>query len=74
MAGLCCEVGGFVILLGGGVEILNTTVDERSDRTGRLLDGIGLLGDGELLHQLIKNLDALGVLGGDLSSGGRHYE
>lgn len=62
---------GGVILLGGGVEVLDATVDEGSERSGRLLDGIGLLGDGELLHELVENLDALGVLGGDL--GGRHY-
>ena len=52
-------------LLGRSVTILDAPVDERGDRSGRLLDGIALLGDGELLHQLVKNLDALGVLGSD---------
>ena len=63
------ERGG--VLLGGGVEVLNAAVDEGSQRSGRLLDGVGLLGDGELRHELVENLDALGVLG--LGSGGRHY-
>ncbi len=58
-------------LLGGGLEVLNAAVDEGSERSGGLLDGVGLLGDGELRHELVKDLDALGVLGG--GGGGRHY-
>ena len=59
------------ILPGGGLEVLDAAVDEGGDGASRLLDGVGLLGDGELLHQLIEHLDALGVLGGGL--GRRHY-
>lgn len=65
------ERGG--VLLGGGLEVLNAAVDEGSQRSGRFLDGVGLLGDGELRHELVENLDALGVLGGGLGGGGRHY-
>lgn len=48
--------------LDGSIKVLDATVDERGNSGGSLLDGIGLVGDGELLHELIKNLEALGVL------------
>ena len=54
-------------LPGGGITVLNATVDEGGEGSRSFLDGIGLLGDGELLHQLIEHLGALGVLG-------RHYD
>jgi len=50
---------------GGGIEVLDATVDERGKVGRSLLDGIGLLGDRELLEKLIKDLDAGGVLGSD---------
>lgn len=56
---------GFVFLPGGGIEVLDATVDERGKVGRSLLDGIGLLGDRELLEKLIKDLDAGGVLGSD---------
>lgn len=50
-------------LLGGDVLVLNAAVDERSQGGGSVLDAGGLLGDGELLHELVKNLDGSSVLG-----------
>jgi hypothetical protein len=41
-AGFAGRAGRF--LLGGGLEVLDAPVDERSDRSGGLLDGISLLG------------------------------
>lgn len=43
--------------LGGNILVLDAAVQERSQRGGRLLDLRSLLGDGELLHELIQNLD-----------------
>lgn len=54
-----------ILLPGGGLEVLNAAVDESRKSAGRLLDSISLLRDGELLHQLIENLGARGVLGHD---------
>lgn len=45
------------------VLVLNATVDEAGKGVGRLLDSRSLLGDGELLEQLVKDLDGLSVLG-----------
>lgn len=52
--------------LGGNILVLDAAVHEGSQGAGRLLDVGSLLGDGELLEELVKNLDGLGVLG-------RHY-
>lgn len=68
IAVLCRSVGRSRFLPCRCVKILDATVDERRNGGGSLLDGVGILGDGELLHELIKHLDALGVLLG------RHYE
>ena len=54
-AGECC-------LLCGSVLVLNATVDKGRKSRGGVLDGTGILGDGELLHELIEHLDALSVL------------
>ncbi|KAH8688158.1 hypothetical protein BGZ61DRAFT_39494 [Ilyonectria robusta] len=49
--------------LGGDSLVLDATVDERGQLVGRLLDGGGFLGHGELLEELVQDLDALSVLG-----------
>ena len=54
--------GGELGLLGRGGLVLNATVDEAGQSSGGLLDLRSLLGDGELLHQVIKDLDGLSVL------------
>ena len=50
-------------LLGRDSLVLNTAVDEAGELVGRLLDSSSGLGDGELLEELVKNLDGAGVLG-----------
>lgn len=50
-------------LLGGNILILNAAIDEAGQLVGRLLDVSRLLGDGELLEELIKDLEGLSVLG-----------
>jgi hypothetical protein len=45
------------------VLVLDATVDESSNLDRGLLDVRGLLGDGELLEELVKDLDGLSVLG-----------
>lgn len=50
-------------LLGGGILVLDATVDERGNLSRRLLDVGSLLGDSELLEELVKDLDGAGVLG-----------
>lgn len=53
----------FQNLLGRDVLVLNATVHEGRKGSGSILDGGGVLGDGELLHELIQNLEGLRVLG-----------
>lgn len=43
--------------------VADTTVDERGQLVGGLLDISGLLGHGELLEKLVQDLDRLLVLG-----------
>jgi hypothetical protein len=50
-------------LLGRNILILDAAVDEVGQLVGRLLDVGSILGDGELLEKLVKNLDGLSVLG-----------
>ena len=50
-------------LLAGDVLVLDTAVDETGQLVGRLPDVGRLLGDGELLEELVKDLDGLSVLG-----------
>ena len=44
-------------LLVGDSLVINAAVDERGDLAGSLLDGSPVLGDGELLEELVQNLD-----------------
>ena len=43
--------------------VLDTAVDEAGNLARGLLDGGGLARDAELLEELVKDLDGLGVLG-----------
>jgi hypothetical protein len=54
--------GGKDLRAGDGL-VLNTTIDERSDLGRGLLDVGSLLGDVELLEELLKDLDGTSVLG-----------
>lgn len=56
-------------LLDGSILALDGAVDELGKSVGRLLDVRSLLGDGELLHQVVKDLDGLGVLLGSHGDG-----
>lgn len=58
-----CQAAAKKNLLGGHSLVLNATVDEARELVGRLLDISGVLGDGELLEELVKNLDGLSVFG-----------
>ena len=49
-------------LLGRGSLVLDAAVDEAGQSSGGLLDLRSLLGNGELLHQVVKDLDGLSVL------------
>jgi hypothetical protein len=50
-------------LLGGNILIFDAAVDEAGKLVGRLLDVGSVLGDSELLEELVKDLDGLSVLG-----------
>lgn len=69
---MCCDVMerwccvdcefSLVYLLGGHIEVNNVAVDEGCQIVGSGLDGVSLLGDGELLDELLERLEALGGL------------
>jgi len=60
------------LLLGDGL-VINAAIDEASELSSGLLDVRRLLGDGELLEELVQDLEGLGTfvrhVGGDVEGG-----